>query len=60
MGMVGPPTMGSGMYGPTSGGMYGPMGGGAMMNPGQAQTSQKITLRSTTTTELAPAGDQRR
>ncbi|NLI00796.1 MAG: hypothetical protein GX446_15045 [Chthonomonadales bacterium] len=57
MGLTGPPMMGSGMTGPMGGGMRGPMGGysmgAGMMNPGQAQTNQKITLRSTTITELA-------
>jgi hypothetical protein len=51
MGIGGPPSMGSG-------GMRGPYGGysmgGGMMNAGQAQTSQKITLRSKSLTELAP------
>ncbi|MBM3493620.1 MAG: hypothetical protein FJX72_04750 [Armatimonadetes bacterium] len=49
-GMIGPPSMGSGA-------MRGPYGGysmGGSVNPGQAQTNQKITLRSKTITELAP------
>lgn len=48
MGLSGPPMMGSGGMGARGG--YS-MGGG--MNPGQAQTAQKITLRSKTVTELS-------
>ena len=49
MGLSGPPSIGPG-------GMRGPFGGysaGAGTNPGQAQAAQKITLRSTTVTELS-------
>jgi hypothetical protein len=50
MGLSGPPMMGSGgMLGGPLGGYAGGMG----INPGQAQTNQKITLRSKTVTELS-------